>query len=92
MPRVEILWLVLMGLVWLFWVFVMFRTLFRLLKVSLARRAAQGAGYLRWVVINLGVYRDFFILDEFRRDRRLVIGLTVLLFGIILLRIYILGL
>lgn len=86
-----ILFLVFLGLLWLAWAFVMFRVLFRLLKVSLQRRDEQNAGYFGWLLINFGVYRDFFTRPEFHRDRLQVMGLTILVFAIILFRVWLLG-
>ena len=81
------LWLVVMGLVFAVWVLFAFRTLFRLLRISLQRRAAQNAGYFGWVMINFGVFRDFLVSPEHRRDRRLMIGLTLLMFAVQILHV-----
>jgi len=88
MPPFHIVWLVIMGLVWLVWVVVLFRVLFRLLRVSLERRDAAGAGYFGWLRINFGVYRDFFVDPQFRSDRNRVLLLTGLVFAVILARVW----
>ena len=90
MSVVEILFLVLLGFVFFIWAILWFRVLFRLKRVSFQRKEAAKVGYFGWVLINFGVFRDFFIRPEFHGDRRKVLISTAVLFAIILIRLVIL--
>lgn len=87
----NLIWLILMGIVFLVWVVVTFRVLLGLKTISMKRRQEQNAGYFRWVAISFGVYKEFLTAEEHKSQRRQVLGLTVLLFAIIISRVMFLG-
>ena len=66
------------GVVFAFWTFLMFRTLFRLRRHAID----GGAGPMPGVVATLGAWRDFATLPRFRGERRLLGAVTLLLLAL----------
>jgi len=78
--------LVIMALVFIFWAGAVFRTLWQLSKRAQSRLNATGGGYFTWVSHALGSYRAFLTSDKDRPVRRRLLFLTAALFLVIAAR------
>ncbi len=76
----------LMAIVFVVWAVTAFRVLFDLKKIADVRRKAENAGLFRSQGITNEIFREFFTKPEHRKNRRRVVLLTALLFGIIILQ------
>jgi len=77
-----------MSLVFLAWAAAMFRTLWRLGKRSAEAHERTGGGYFTWAGHSLRVYAEFLTSDKDRRERRLILFLTLLQILVIAGRTY----
>ncbi|QIE46763.1 hypothetical protein G5B38_15215 [Pseudohalocynthiibacter aestuariivivens] len=82
MPALSIFWFALTGLIFAIWAMQMFRGLSRLFQAARARADARGA---MWPtpIEQLTSFRDFLTEPEYRRDRRRLLILTLLMFAAI---------
>jgi hypothetical protein len=83
MPPFNIAILILMGLIFALWMFLMFRMLWRLTRQSLDALDASGGGYFAWVGHSLRAFGGFFSDPSVAAERRQLIWVTVLLLLII---------
>lgn len=74
-----IIWLILQGMVFAVWAWWAFRCLFRLRAQAVAETGLIVPG----MRVTLRVFRGFVHLPEYRRDRLILLGLTVLLWVMI---------
>lgn len=91
MSSAAILTLVLQSLVFAVWAAAMFVTLFRLAREAAARRAAAGQNYITGIGQTFATFGDFLTAPRWRRNRRVLGGLTLLLIATILGRFAFLG-
>lgn len=84
MGTIGIIYLSLMGVVFIFWAFLWFRALIELKAISDKRRAEQKAGYFKSIGIGNTIFAEFATRPEHKKRRRQVVVATVLLFAIIL--------
>ena len=85
MSSVSLILLTLQGILFAFWAYLMFRTLFRLRKRGVEKSGSFNPGPLTM----LGEFRNFLTLPEDRVDRNRLGLVTLLLFGIIALSAYV---
>lgn len=83
MPPFNIAILILTGLIFALWVFLMFRMLWRLTRQSLDALGETGGGYFVWVGHSLGAFGGFFSDPSVASERRQLIWVTVLLMLVI---------
>jgi len=74
----------LMGATFVLWAYFWFRTLFKLNKIAKARRAEDRPGIVRSYGITFEIFGEFISKPEHRSARRVVLGMTVLLFAVII--------
>jgi len=84
----EIGYLVLLGLVFAIWAFVWFRALFGLKRIADQRRREAGIGYFAGIGITIAVFGAFLWEPAHRPRRRQVLFWTLVLFALILLRLW----
>lgn len=77
----QIIWLGLSSLIFALWAYLMFRTLFRLLRGALANAAKRGAAWPN-AREQLGQFATFATAPEYRRTRWQLFGLTVALLSV----------
>jgi hypothetical protein len=84
MPTSVLIYLILMGAVFIAWAFICFRALFGLKKIANQRRVEQNAGYFKSIGITNAIFLEFATKPEHRQRFRQVVIATLLLFAIIL--------
>lgn len=79
MPPLFIAILILRGIVFAIWVFLMFRMLGRLTRQSQRELDRTGGGYFTWVGHSMRAFGGFFSDPSVATERRQLIWVTVLL-------------
>ncbi len=72
-------YLVLQGILFAVWAFLMFRALFGLMQRSIAAADQAGGGFLGWIVHSLRMFFGYFTDPTVARERRVLIILSVVL-------------
>ena len=92
MQPFQVALLVLMGVVFVLWAFLMFRMLWRMTKQSMEALNETGGGFFTWVTHSLRAFGGFFSDPSVATERRQLIWVTVLLMLIIAAQPILLGL
>lgn len=86
----QVLTLILMGLIFAVWVFLLFRTLFMLNKIAASRRRERRVGYFQGIGITVEIFGEFALANEHRVERNRLVLVTVLMFVFQLVQFWIL--
>ena len=78
----DLIWLAAIAVIFAVWTVLMFKTLFQLGRIAMAKANARGAG---WPTFSeqLGTYAAFLTAPEHRKERRWLFVLTIAMFTII---------
>jgi amino acid transporter len=72
--------------IFLLWAGLMFTTLWKLSRHAAKRLDETGGGYVRWAGHSLGSFGAFLSEPDFKKDRRRLLLVTLLLFASIAVR------
>ena len=81
-------YLAIQGILFVFWAVLMFRALIGLTRRSLAATRDVGGN---WFVHNLRMFFDYFVNPNVAGERRLLLGVTVLLILVTLGSVFVIG-